>query len=183
MGVTAENLAEKMSITREEQDAFAVESHRRAKAAQDAGRFDDQIVPVPVRVKRETVDFTRDEHIRPDADAGDDGEAADDLQEGRRDRDRRQRVGHERRRRGARADGRRSRAQSSARRCARGSSATRRAASTRRSWASARCRRCARCSTRAGVSLDEVGVIELNEAFAAQALAVMKDLELDPERT
>ena len=69
MGVTAENLAERMSITREDQDAFAVESHRRAAAAWEAGRFDDEIVPVPVKVKRETVEFARDEHFRPDASA------------------------------------------------------------------------------------------------------------------
>ena len=49
MGVTAENLAERMSISREEQDAFAVESHRRAADAREAGRFDDEIVPVPVQ--------------------------------------------------------------------------------------------------------------------------------------
>ncbi len=67
MGVTAENLAERGSISRERQDAFAVESHRRAGAAREAGRFDDQIVPVAVRVKRDTVDFVRDEHIREDA--------------------------------------------------------------------------------------------------------------------
>ncbi len=69
MGVTAENLAERDGITREDQDAFAVESHRRAAAAREAGRFDDEIVPVPVRVKRETVEFARDEHIREDASA------------------------------------------------------------------------------------------------------------------
>src|SRR4051812_6070776 len=59
MGVTAENLAERMSISRSEQDAFAVESHRRAAAARDAGRFDDEIVAVG--------EFARDEHIREDA--------------------------------------------------------------------------------------------------------------------
>jgi acetyl-CoA C-acetyltransferase len=50
MGVTAENLAERGSISRERQDAFAVESHRRAAAARAEGRFDDEIVPVPVKV-------------------------------------------------------------------------------------------------------------------------------------
>jgi len=69
MGVTAENLAERMSISREDQDAFAVESHRRAASAWDAGKFDDEVVPVPVKVKRETVEFARDEHFRPDATA------------------------------------------------------------------------------------------------------------------
>jgi acetyl-CoA C-acetyltransferase len=67
MGVTAENLAERMSITRDEQDAFAVESHRRAAEAREAGRFDEEIVPVQVKVKRDVVDFVRDEHIREDA--------------------------------------------------------------------------------------------------------------------
>ncbi len=67
MGVTAENLAERRSISRERQDAFALESHRRATAARAEGRFDDQIVPVPVKGRRETVEFARDEHIREDA--------------------------------------------------------------------------------------------------------------------
>ena len=64
MGVTAENLAERGSISRERQDKFAVRSHQLAAAARAEGRFDDQIVPVPVKVRRETVQFTRDEHIR-----------------------------------------------------------------------------------------------------------------------
>jgi acetyl-CoA C-acetyltransferase len=62
MGVTAENVAKDHGITREAQDAFALESQRRAAAAIAEGRFDSQIVPVPVQVKRETVNFTRDEH-------------------------------------------------------------------------------------------------------------------------
>ncbi len=69
MGVTAENLADKYSIRREEQDAFAVESHRRASAAQADGRLGDAIVAVPVKARRETVEFTEDEHIRHDASA------------------------------------------------------------------------------------------------------------------
>ena len=67
VGVTAENLAERGSISRQRQDAFAVRSHRLAAHARAEGRFDAQIVPVPVRVKRDTVDFVRDEHIREDA--------------------------------------------------------------------------------------------------------------------
>lgn len=64
MGITAENIADRYGINREMQDAFAVESQRRAAEAIAAGRFKDQIVPVPVKVKREMVDFDTDEHPR-----------------------------------------------------------------------------------------------------------------------
>jgi acetyl-CoA C-acetyltransferase len=67
MGVTAENLAERGSISRQRQDEFAVRSHRRAAEARASGRFDDQIVPVAVTSRRDTVEFARDEHIREDA--------------------------------------------------------------------------------------------------------------------
>jgi acetyl-CoA C-acetyltransferase len=66
MGETAENLAESHGVSREDQDRFAYESHQRTQAAIDAGKFAADIVPVSVRVKRETVPFTRDEHVRPD---------------------------------------------------------------------------------------------------------------------
>lgn len=67
MGVTAENVAERYGISREEQDGFALESHRRAVHAIAAGHFRDQIVPVAVPVaKGETASFARDEHPRPD---------------------------------------------------------------------------------------------------------------------
>lgn len=62
MGVTAENVAREIGISRAEQDAFSVQSQERASAAIAAGRFDSQIVPVQVRVKRDMVDFVRDEH-------------------------------------------------------------------------------------------------------------------------
>ncbi|MEM6479834.1 MAG: beta-ketothiolase BktB [Pseudomonadota bacterium] len=62
MGVTAENVAREHQITREEQDAFALESQDRAAIAQGAGYFDEQIVPVDVKVKRELVPFAKDEH-------------------------------------------------------------------------------------------------------------------------
>ena len=62
MGVTAENVAEEHQITRADQDAFALESQRRAAAAIEAGRFRSQIVPVEVQVKRQTVAFDTDEH-------------------------------------------------------------------------------------------------------------------------
>jgi acetyl-CoA C-acetyltransferase len=62
MGVTAENVSEEHSVTREAQDAFALESQERAATAIAEGRFAEQIVPVQVRVKRDTVDFVTDEH-------------------------------------------------------------------------------------------------------------------------
>lgn len=62
MGVTAENVARAYGISRADQDAFALLSQERAAAAIAAGHFDSQIAPVQVRVKRDTVDFIRDEH-------------------------------------------------------------------------------------------------------------------------
>ncbi len=62
MGITAENIAAKYGITREEQDAFGYASQVKAIAAVDAGRFDDEIVPVEVKVKKDTVLFARDEY-------------------------------------------------------------------------------------------------------------------------
>jgi acetyl-CoA C-acetyltransferase len=66
MGITAENVAQKYGITREQQDALAVESHRRAAHAIAEGRFREQIVPVTRRVKGKEVSFDTDEHVRPD---------------------------------------------------------------------------------------------------------------------
>jgi acetyl-CoA C-acetyltransferase len=64
MGVTAENVATKWGITRQEQDALAVESHRRAAAATKAGYFKSQIVPIEVKGKKGPVVFDTDEHFR-----------------------------------------------------------------------------------------------------------------------
>ena len=67
MGVTAENVATKCGITREQQDAFAVESHKRAAAAIAAGHFKTQILPVELKSKKGTVVFDTDEHVRADS--------------------------------------------------------------------------------------------------------------------
>ena len=64
MGVTAENVAERCSISREEQDALAAESQKRAAAAIAAGYFKDQIVPVEIKTRKGTVVFDTDEHVR-----------------------------------------------------------------------------------------------------------------------
>ena len=64
---TAENLRREYSIPREEQDEFAVRSHRRAAAARDEGRFADEIVPVTVKGRKADMVVDADEHIRPDS--------------------------------------------------------------------------------------------------------------------
>jgi acetyl-CoA C-acetyltransferase len=180
MGVTAENLAERGSISRERQDEFAVESHRRAAAAREGGLFDDQIVPVPVRVKRETVEFTRDEHIREDASA----ESMARLKPV------------------FKPDGTVTAGNASGMNDAGAALVLMSASRARELGAPVRARilsyaSCGvdpaimgigpvpavrRALERAGRSLDEVEVIELNEAFAAQALAVIDDLGLDQEK-
>jgi acetyl-CoA C-acetyltransferase len=65
MGITAENLATKWNITREDQDAFAVESHRRAGVAIAEGRFKSQIVPIVKQTRKGEVVFDTDEHCKP----------------------------------------------------------------------------------------------------------------------
>ena len=181
MGVTAEKLAEQMSITRDEQDAFAVESHRRAFTAREAGVFDGEVVPVPVKVKRETVEFTRDEHIRPDASAESMAKLPTVFK---------------------REGGTVTAGNASGMNDAGAALVLMDADRAAELGAPVRARILgyASCGVdpsimgigpvpavrkvleRAGRTLDEVGVIELNEAFAAQALAVMKDLDLDPAK-
>src|SRR5947208_10050939 len=77
MGLATENVARKFEVSREEQDAFALRSHRRAAAAQDAGHFDEEIVPLKVtfeelsekgRKATREVTFSRDEGVRRDTD-------------------------------------------------------------------------------------------------------------------
>ena len=66
MGVTAENLVEKWKLTRDEQDALAVESHRRAAHAIKEGRFKSQIVPITIKTRKGDIVFDTDEHVKPD---------------------------------------------------------------------------------------------------------------------
>ncbi len=177
MGVTAENVAEKHGISRERQDAFAVESHRRAAAARAAGRFDDQIVPIPIKVRRDTVDFTRDEHIREDASP----------------------EGMAKLKAVFKKDGTVTAGNASGMNDAGAAVLVMDTARAVELGAPVRARILAYASCgvdpaimgigpvpavrkvleRSGRSLDEIGVIELNEAFAAQALAVIDELGLD----
>lgn len=65
MGITAENICDQWGLTREELDEFAAWSQQKAVAAQEAGKFDDEIVPVEVKKKKETIIFNKDEGPRP----------------------------------------------------------------------------------------------------------------------
>ena len=65
MGITAENICEKWGLTREELDKFAATSQQKAVAAQESGAFDKEIVPVEVKKKKETIVFAKDEGPRP----------------------------------------------------------------------------------------------------------------------
>jgi acetyl-CoA C-acetyltransferase len=181
MGVTAENLAERMGISREDQDAFAVESHNRAQAAREAGRFDDEIVAVPVKVKREMVDFARDEHIREDVDAA----AMGKLKPVFKKEGGTVTAGNAS---GMNDAGAAIVLMDEAKASELGAPVRARILS----WGISGCDpevmgigpvpAVRRAMEKAGRSLADVGVVELNEAFAAQALAVIRDLDLDPAK-
>lgn len=181
MGVTAENLAERHSITREEQDAFAVESHRRAAAARDAGKFEGEIVPVTLKTRKGEVEFKVDEHIRDDASL----------------------EGMARLKPVFKRDGGTVTAGNASGMNNAGAATVLLSAEKAAELGTpvrARILGYASCGVdpkvmgigpvpairkvldRTGLSLDQIGVFELNEAFAAQALAVMKELDLDPAK-
>jgi acetyl-CoA C-acetyltransferase len=67
MGITAENVAAQFGFTRDDQDAFALESHKRAANALDKGYFREQIVPIELKTRKGVEQFTLDEHVRKDA--------------------------------------------------------------------------------------------------------------------
>ena len=180
MGVTAENLAASHAITREQQDALALESHRRAQRATEEGRFASQILPLELKSRKGTITFQQDEHIRPNAKPEDfsglrtvfkkdgtvtagnasginDGAAAVVLASGEAVR--------------------RLNLTPLARLVAAGHSGVDPAymgigpvPATRQAL------------QRAGLNVADLDVIEANEAFAAQACAVAKDLDFDPAK-
>src|SRR5919202_6192593 len=69
MGMTAENVADRYGITREDCDAYAARSHQLAAKANSEEVFSGQIVPIEIKAKKQTIDFTTDEHVRPDSTA------------------------------------------------------------------------------------------------------------------
>ncbi|MDT8342358.1 MAG: acetyl-CoA C-acetyltransferase [Longimicrobiales bacterium] len=181
MAQTAEGLADRYGVTRAEADAVALASQQRAAAAWEAGRFDDEVVPVTVRTRKGEVAYAADEHIRPDSTP----EALAALRpyfrkEGLVTAGNASGIG----------DG---------------------AASTvlaDRAWAEAEgiaplgrlvswafvgvdprimgigpAPAIRRALDRAGLALEDMDLVEVNEAFAPQYKAVEKELGLDPERT
>ena len=180
MGVTAENLAESHDISREAQDEFSVTSHQRAARAQEEGLFDEQVVPIEIKSRKGTAEFTRDEHVRPDASMESLGKLKPVFK----------------------PDGTVTAGNASGMNDAAAAVVLMSAAKAEELGVPVRGRILSysycgvdpkvmgigpvpavrKAMERAGKSLDEVDVIELNEAFAAQSLAVMKDLDLDPEK-
>jgi acetyl-CoA C-acetyltransferase len=181
MGITAENVAEKWGISREEQDALAVESHRRAAQAAASGYFKEQILPVEVKSRKGTTVVDHDEHIRTDADL----ESMAKL------------------RPVFKKDGTVTAGNSSSMNDAASAVVLMDRAVAEGRGLSPMARlvgySCAGVEPKymgigpvpavkslleqTGLTVDDLDVIELNEAFAAQAIAVMRDLDLSPDKT
>lgn len=180
MGITAENLADKYSLTREEQDELAAESHRRAQRAIEENRFDGQILPIELKTRKGVTVFEQDEHVRFDCDASsmsglrpafkkegtvtagnasgiNDGAAAIVMME----------------RSAAEARG----LKPMARMLGYSVAAVDPAIMGIGPAPAVR-----QLLEKTGVSVDDIDLWEANEAFAAQALAVTKELGLDPQK-
>ena len=181
MGVTAENDAKKWSISREDQDALALESHRRASVATQEGRFASQILPIELKSRKGTVSFAADEHIRHDATIEDmrklkpafvkeDGTVTPGNASGIND--------------GAAALVLMERRTSEAR----GAKALARLVSYAHAGVDPAYMGIGpvpasrKALEKAGLKAHQLDLIEANEAFAAQALAVTRQLELDPAK-
>ena len=178
MPETAENVAADFEISRADQDAFACRSQKRAQRAQAAGRFAEEIVPVKVAGQGANRHASSvDEHPRPETTL----ETLARLPALFRDRrhgDGGQCLGRQRRRRGAASWPRRPPRKHTGLRRERAWSAPRPPACRRESWASVPRRLRARCSSWPRIALGDIDVVELNEAFAAQSLAVLRQLGL-----
>ncbi|HEY3999493.1 MAG TPA: thiolase family protein [Candidatus Xenobia bacterium] len=189
MGQTAELLAEKYKITRAEQDAFALQSHQRAAAAQDAGKFKDEIVPVPVRVEHRqgtkiesrTVPFDKDELVRRDTNLESLGKLRPSFNP-----------------KGSVTPGNSSPLTDGAAALVLMSETRAKALKLKplgrfitfsvagvppEIMGIGPVKAVPKVLDRAGVKLSDIKVIELNEAFAAQSLAVIRELKLPEDRT
>jgi acetyl-CoA C-acetyltransferase len=181
MGITAENLAEKWNLTREAQDAFAVESHRRAAEAIDAGRFEEQIVPIIKASRKGDITIDTDENVRPGTTIADltkmrpafkkDGTVTAGNASGINDgaaflilanRAQAEKDGH----------------QPMARLVSYALAGV-----PNHIMGEGPIPASQRALANAGLNIEDMDVIESNEAFAAQALAVAKGLNLDMDKT
>ena len=181
MGQTAENLVEQYGISRADQDAFALRSHQKAVAAQAAGRFADEILPVTVeRRKQAPLVVDADEGPRPESTI----ESLAKLRPAFRAGGSVTAGNSSTLNDGAAALVMVSRARAEA--GAHPILGTWRAAASAgvdpRTMGIGPVPATRRCLARAGVQLPDVGTLELNEAFAAQSLAVIRELGLDEER-
>ena len=180
MGITAENVAARYQITRETQDALAVTSHKRAAKAIAEGRFRDQIVPVEIKTRKGVVTFDTDEHVRAEASLEDmaklrsafakDGTVTAGNASGLNDGAAAVVLASQQ---AVDAQGLKPRARILG-------------------WGHAGVepnvmgigpvKAVPIALARAGITLDQVDVIEANEAFAAQACGVAQELGFDPEK-
>ena len=171
-------IADEWGLSREELDAFSLESHRRAVAASDDGRFDDEIVPIDLTNPHTGVVFAVDETPRRDTSLRGAGRAEAGLPPGGQGdggklvADLRRRSGRARRERA-----RRRRASGSSR--ARASSRSASPESTRIGCCTEIRRPATRALARAGLTWDDISVIEVNEAFASVVLQFARDARLE----
>ena len=180
MGVTAENIAAKYGFTREQQDEFALSSHRKAAKAMEAGYFKTQIVSIELKTRKGVEQFTRDEHVRPAA-------TKDDLSKLKTV---------------FKKDGTVTAGNASGINDAGAAIVLMEAAAAKKAGAKPMARLVAyahagvepqvmglgpipavkRVFEKAGLKPSDMDVVESNEAFAVQAMAVTKDLSLDPAK-
>ncbi len=180
MGVTAENIAARYGITREEQDAFAMESHKRAANAHAKGYFTSQVVAIELKSKKGPVQYTTDEHVRPEV-------KIEDMQKLKTV---------------FKKDGTVTAGNASGLNDAGAAIVMMEAGAAKKAGAKPMARLVAyahagvdpevmglgpipavrRVFEKAGLKPSDMDVIESNEAFAVQAMAVTRDLELDPAK-
>lgn len=180
MGLTAERLAEKYSISREEQDLFAYNSQKKASIAQENGYFDEQIVPIEVKIKKEIKTITKDEGIKPNTSLEGLAKLRPTFKDG-----------------GTVTAGNSSTINDAGAAVLLMSEAKAKELGLKPlvrviGWASAGCEpdimgigpvpSTKLLLKKTGMSLSNFDLIELNEAFAAQSLAVIKELNLDMDK-
>lgn len=181
MGITAENVADKWGISREEQDAFAAESHRRAALAMAEGRFTSQITPVTIKGRKADIIFDTDEHVKPETTAASLARLRPAFKEG-----------------GTVTAGNASGINDGAAYLVMASASAAEKAGhkpmarlvsyglagvSNHIMGEGPIPASLKALKNAGLSVQDMDVIESNEAFAAQALAVSKGLGLDPAKT